>query len=187
MVRYPTETLTVRESQLMDILWNRGPSTADAVRKELSERLHDSTVRTLLRILIRKGCVRTRDGQPVIYKALVERSHVQSKATRNLLARFFGGSVEDLVMRLVEDEQLSPDQLERIRKSLKKPRRKRRSNMNPEAVAWLTLKATGLLVMVFVLDAVLERHWALATAAALRTRYWRRYCSCRSRVSCCRH
>jgi predicted transcriptional regulator len=119
MARPPSELLTVREAQLMEVLWDQGPSTAEAVCKSLSDSPHDSTVRTLLRILKEKGYVRIRGRQPAIYEAMVARTRVQTNATRSLLARFFGGSVEELVVRLVEDEQLSSDQLEQIRKSLK--------------------------------------------------------------------
>jgi BlaI family transcriptional regulator, penicillinase repressor len=49
---------------------------------------------------------------------------VQAKATRNLLARFFAGSADALVLRLVEDEQISTEQLDRLRKSLSQRKRK---------------------------------------------------------------
>ena len=85
---------------------------------------HDSTVRTLLRILQKKGYVRIRGRQPAVYESTVDRSVVQSKATRSLLARFFEGSADALVLRLVEDEQLSAQRLDRLRKSLSLRKRK---------------------------------------------------------------
>jgi predicted transcriptional regulator len=81
-------------------------------------------VRTLLRILKKKGYVRILGQQPAVYEATVAQIDVQMKATRSLLARFFGGSAESLVMRLVEDEELTPDQLARFRKSISRRRRK---------------------------------------------------------------
>jgi predicted transcriptional regulator len=78
----------------------------------------------MLRILEVKGYVRIRGQQPAVYEAAIPRSKVQTKATRSLLARFFGGSVEALVLRLVEDEDLSREQLDHLRKEL--GRRKRR-------------------------------------------------------------
>jgi BlaI family transcriptional regulator, penicillinase repressor len=124
MARSPSELPTDREAQLMEVLWNQGPSTAEAVCKALPDAPHDSTVRTLLRILKEKGYVRIRGRQPAIYEPIVARTRVQSKATESLLARFFGGSVQELVQRLVEDEQLSSEQLEQLRKSLKQRKRK---------------------------------------------------------------
>jgi|HubBroStandDraft_6_1064221.scaffolds.fasta_scaffold413215_2 BlaI family penicillinase repressor len=124
MARPTTRVLTDREAQLMSILWTKGPSTAEVVREALSDRPHDSTVRTLLRILKKKGYVRILGQQPAAYEATVAQTDVQLKATRSLLARFFGGSVEALVMRLVEDEELTPKQLARLRKSLSRRKRK---------------------------------------------------------------
>jgi BlaI family penicillinase repressor len=124
MARPTTKVLTDREAQLMSILWTKGPSTAEAVREALSDRPHDSTVRTLLRILKKKGYVRILGQQPAVYEATVAQTDVQMKATRSLLARFFGGSVEALVARLVEDEGLTPEQLARLRKSLSRRKRK---------------------------------------------------------------
>src|SRR5580704_6863936 len=125
MPRPSAKVLTDREAQLMNVLWTSGPSTAEAVREALKDRPHDSTVRTLLRILKKKGYVRISGQQPAVYEAVVLRTHVQTKATRSLLARFFGGSVEALVMRLVEDEELTVEQLAELRKSLSRRKRKR--------------------------------------------------------------
>ncbi len=123
MPRVASSLLTERESQIMGVLWELGPSTAEAVRERLAGAPHDSTVRTLLRVLKNKGYVRVRGRQPAVFEAAVPRSQAQAKATKSLLARFFGGSVEQLVVRLVEDEQLTAEQLDKLRKSL--PRRKR--------------------------------------------------------------
>ena len=49
MGRPTSETLTKREAEVMHVLWDRGGATAEAVRSSLSDGLHDSTVRTLLR------------------------------------------------------------------------------------------------------------------------------------------
>jgi predicted transcriptional regulator len=55
-----------------------------------------------------------------MYEAAIPREKVQGRAAQSLLKRFFGGSAEALVMRLVEDEELSPELLERLRKNLGK-------------------------------------------------------------------
>jgi BlaI family transcriptional regulator, penicillinase repressor len=125
MSRPTSQFLTERESQLMDVLWARGPCTAEDVRDTLADHPHDSTVRTLLRVLKQKGYVRIRGRQPAIYEAKVVREVAQSKATVSLLSRFFGGSAEALVMSLLENEQLSPDHLDQLRKSLARRNRGR--------------------------------------------------------------
>jgi BlaI family transcriptional regulator, penicillinase repressor len=120
MPRPTSQTLTERESQLMEILWRLGPATAEAIRAEIPDEPHDSTVRTLLRILQRKGYVRIRGRQPAVYEAKVARQEAQSAATQSLLSRLFGGSAEALVLRLVEDEQLTAEQIQSLRKKVAK-------------------------------------------------------------------
>jgi predicted transcriptional regulator len=102
----------------MEVLWSRGPVTAEQVREFLPDRPHDSTVRTLLRILESKRYVaREGPGRPILYKALVSRSKAQRTALRRLLGRLFGGSPEALALRLLEDRHLSPEQFEEIARS----------------------------------------------------------------------
>jgi predicted transcriptional regulator len=126
-------TLTERESQIMDVLWRLGPASAEQVREALPERLHDSTVRTLLRVLEEKGHVgRDTCGTAYTYRATVERTRAQQTAVRELLGRLFRGSAEELVLRLVEDEQITAEQLEEIRRSFPSPQpRSRRTRGDP--------------------------------------------------------
>lgn len=118
MPRPVSEILTEREAQLMDVLWQLGDGTAEQVREALPDQPHDSTVRTLLRSLESKGYVEHDDrGKSYTYRATVSRAKVQRSAIRNVLSRFFGGSAEDLVLRLIEDERITPEKLEEIRQS----------------------------------------------------------------------
>jgi BlaI family transcriptional regulator, penicillinase repressor len=118
MARPPSETLTGREAQVMDAIWNLGEATAEQVREALPEPLHDSTVRTLLRVLESKGyLLHEGRGKAFVYRAAVERKKAQRHALRSVLARFFGGSAEDLVLRLLEDERITPEQLDELRRS----------------------------------------------------------------------
>ena len=122
-----SEMLTEREAQIMDVLWKRGTALADEIREALPGEPHDSTVRTLLRILETKGYV-VHDicGKSFVYKATVERSQAQRGALRAFLGRLFKGSAEDLVLRMIEDEVLTPSQLEQIQKSIRPSRTRRR-------------------------------------------------------------
>ncbi|MHC5543442.1 BlaI/MecI/CopY family transcriptional regulator [Singulisphaera rosea] len=118
MPRPVSEILTEREAQLMDVLWRLGDVTAEQVRDALPDEPHDSTVRTLLRSLENKGYVEHDDrGKAYTYRAAISRTKVQRSAVRNVLSRFFGGSAEDLVLRLIEDERITPEQLDEIRQS----------------------------------------------------------------------
>jgi BlaI family penicillinase repressor len=124
MARSPSESLTEREAQIMDVLWSQGEVTAETVRQHLSDEPHDSTVRTLLRVLKEKGYVAIVGRQPARFKALVSREQAQSKAARSLLTRLFGGAADALVQRLIEDEEISHEQIEQLRKKFQSRSRK---------------------------------------------------------------
>jgi BlaI family penicillinase repressor len=123
MARTPSETMTGREAQVMDAVWRLGEATAEQVREALPAPLHDSTVRTLLRVLESKGYLGHESrGKTYVYRALVERRKAQRRVLRSVLARFFGGSAEDLVLRLIEDERITPEQLDELRRAKPEPK-----------------------------------------------------------------
>ena len=118
MARSKSETLTPRETQIMEVLWDQGPATADQIREALPVKLHDSTIRTLLRVLEAKGYTRhTVRKRAFVYRAAVRRVEAEQTALRSMLKRFFGGSAEALVVRLIEDEHLTPEQLDQLRQA----------------------------------------------------------------------
>ena len=126
MGRPPAETLTGREAQVMDAVWRLGEATAEQVRDALAEPLHDSTVRTMLRVLEGKGYLSHESrGKAFVYRAAVDRTKAQRSALVSLLARLFDGSAEDLVLRLIEDERITPEQLESLKRSTPKPKGRR--------------------------------------------------------------
>lgn len=119
MARRVSETLTERESQLMHVIWRLGEASAEQVRAALADDSHDSTVRTLLRILESKGYLtHEARGKLYIYRPAIDRRQAQGHILGHVLARFFGGSAEDLVLHLIEDERLTPEQLEELRRGL---------------------------------------------------------------------
>jgi predicted transcriptional regulator len=133
MARGQSETLTDREAQIMDVVWRLGEATAEAVREALPDAPHDSTVRTLLRVLEAKGYVaHEARGKAFVYRAAVARDQAQRRALRSVLSRFFGGSAESLVLRLIEDERLTPEALDALRRAAPEatPRRRRGKKAN---------------------------------------------------------
>jgi BlaI family penicillinase repressor len=127
MARPPSASLTGRETQLMEAIWQIGEATAEQVRESLPEPLHDSTVRTLLRVLESKGYLRHEvRGKAYVYSAKVGRAKAQGRALRDVLARFFGGSAEDLVLRLLEEDHLTPEQLNELRQTDSRRARRRK-------------------------------------------------------------
>jgi BlaI family transcriptional regulator, penicillinase repressor len=125
MARPSAANLTSREAEIMDRLWDLGPATAEQIREKLPGDPHDSSVRTMLRILEEKGFVsHQREGRSFVFQALVGREKVQQKTLGRVIRQFFSGSAQKLVLRLLEDEELSPADLQELmRQASSKPSR----------------------------------------------------------------
>ena len=111
--------LSQLESDVMDVLWSLGNATAEDVRVRLAKTqaspLKDSTVRTILRRLEEKGYAQHEvDGRTFVYHTKIESANVASEAVRGIIERFCGGSVENLLIGLVDDKVLSPDKLQQL-------------------------------------------------------------------------
>jgi len=118
VARPTSQILTEREAQIMEILWDLGHATAEEIREALPDEPHDSTIRTHLRVLESKGYVRrSKKGKAHVYRPAVARSKAQRKAIRSLVTRLFGGSPEALLVRLLENEDISAEKLEELRRS----------------------------------------------------------------------
>ena len=112
-------TLTDREADIMQALWDRGPSTVAEVRASLADPLAYTTVLTVLRILETKGYVgHTEQGRGHRYHACIEQQSARKSALRHLTDKLFEGSSELLLTHLVSEQKLSAEQLKRLRKLL---------------------------------------------------------------------
>jgi BlaI family transcriptional regulator, penicillinase repressor len=110
---------TDRELDVMDVLWERGPSTVAEVQSSLADELAYTTVLTILRTLEEKGHVsHEEEGRAYRYFPLVARSEAGASAVRRLLGKLFRGSPELLLTHLVSQRGLSTAQLERMRELL---------------------------------------------------------------------
>ena len=120
----PQKQLTRLELQIMNVLWDSGPSNVQAVQGNLSPKLAYTTVQTMLNVLHRKGWVkRTLRGRAYEYEPLLSHDRAASNALRDMLDRLFGGSVESLLMSLVKSKQLRPKELEKLRTRLEEQER----------------------------------------------------------------
>jgi predicted transcriptional regulator len=110
---------TDREADLMQVLWDRGPSTVAEVRASLKDKLAYTTVLTILRTLEAKGYVQHKEeGRGHRYFATVKQQAAQESALRHITSKLFKGSSELLLTRLVSDKALTPEQVHRMRKLL---------------------------------------------------------------------
>jgi predicted transcriptional regulator len=113
------KTLTKLELQMMQAIWQIGPSTVNQVQENLGQELAYTTVQTMLNILEKKGHLRRRlRGRSYEYRAVMSESKASGHAIRDLVDRMFGGSTEQLVMSLVKTRQLDPERLAELSREL---------------------------------------------------------------------
>jgi predicted transcriptional regulator len=113
--------MTDGELRLMRVLWDKGQATVGEVVEALKTRPKPAynTVLTLLRIMEKKGYVSHRkDGRAFIFLPKVARADASRSALHTLVDRFFDGSPRLLLLNLLEDEQLSPEALQRLKERI---------------------------------------------------------------------
>ena len=103
------------EREVMQLIWADGPLTAEIVREKLARRLKESTVRTVLRRLEEKGYVgHTVEGRTYVYQATQPRGKVAAKAVKRIVDWFCNGSVEEVLVGMVDSAMLDQRQLRRV-------------------------------------------------------------------------
>jgi predicted transcriptional regulator len=114
-------TLTEAELRLMKVLWDRGESTvADMVAATSAEtELAYTSVLTTIRILETKGYVRHRqEGRAFLYSSCVGEQEAGRSEVRHVLQRFFGNSRERLLLSLLGDDVIRPEELKRLKEAI---------------------------------------------------------------------
>ncbi len=119
--RKPSETLTEAELRIMQVLWQKGPATVQHILDALPGTLAYNTILTTIRILERKGYVEhAKDGRAHVYTPLVAQEDATRSEIRHLVSRFFRNSHEDLVLNILEDRGMDPEELDRLRQMLER-------------------------------------------------------------------
>ena len=112
------------EWQVMDVLWAASAAlTANEVVDALAEYADWSppTIKTMLNRLVRKRALKFKaDGKRYLYSPAVSRERCVRSETRSFVDRLFGGSIAPLLAHFVEDEKLSKDEIEQLRKLLER-------------------------------------------------------------------
>ena len=111
--------LTDREADVMQILWDHGPSVVAGVRDHLTDALAYTTVLIILRTLEAKGHVaHEEEGRVHRYYASVQQQAARKSALSHLKSKLFKDSTELLFAHLVSDHRLTRQQIARMRKML---------------------------------------------------------------------
>jgi len=113
------------ERAVMQLIWSGGSMTAEAVRERLPRRLKESTVRTVLRHLEEKGYVtHTVDGRTYVFHAAQARGHAAARAVRRIVNWLCDGSVEEVLVGMIDAKMLDQRQLEVLAAKIKKAKKK---------------------------------------------------------------
>jgi BlaI family penicillinase repressor len=103
------------EREILSIVWRRGKTTADQVRESLDRALKDSTIRTVLRRLEEKGYLaHSVDNRTFVYRPAQSPQKVAGRAVQRIVDWFCAGSVEDLLVGMVDSKVVSRAELERL-------------------------------------------------------------------------
>jgi BlaI family penicillinase repressor len=101
------------EREVMQLVWAEGPVSAERVRELVTKPLKESTIRTVLRRLEEKGYVtHTVRGRTFLFIAAEARGAVAAKAVKKIMDWFCNGSLEEVLVGMVDQRSLDPKQLQ---------------------------------------------------------------------------
>ena len=106
------------ELEILEVLWTAGEAlNANEIRARLNEKKawERTTVLTLIRRLLDKGVITQEKQEVYYYSPLVERSAYVKEETKSFLNKFFKGNAKNLAAALIEDEDLSREDIEELR------------------------------------------------------------------------
>jgi predicted transcriptional regulator len=116
-----SNTLTEAELRLMKILWERGESAVGELVAAMPDgtALAYNSVLTTIRILEQKGYVQHRqEGRAFLYIPCVAEQEASRSEIRHMMQRFFGNSRERLLLSLLGDDEVTPEELQRLREAI---------------------------------------------------------------------
>jgi BlaI family penicillinase repressor len=103
------------ERSILLIVWRMGTVTAEQVREELNRPLKDSTIRTVLRRLEEKGYLaHSVENRTFLYRPAESRQRVAGRAVKRIVDWFCEGSVEALLVGMVDSKVLGRAELQRL-------------------------------------------------------------------------
>jgi BlaI family transcriptional regulator, penicillinase repressor len=118
---------TDQELEILKVIWQRGQSTVREVHQDLLQhrKIAYTTVLTMMGILERKGHLKKTAGERAyIYSPARPKRRVVATMVDEFVKRVFNGSTRPLLVHLVEDPGISPEDLKEIEALLKERRRK---------------------------------------------------------------
>lgn len=103
------------EREILGIVWRLAEATAEQVREKLERPLKDSTIRTVLRRLEEKGYLgHSLDNRTFVYRPAQSPQKVAARAVQHIADWFCAGSVEELLVGMVDSKVVNQAELERL-------------------------------------------------------------------------
>jgi BlaI family penicillinase repressor len=124
-MRKPSPTLTPQELEIMKVVWSRGHATVREVHDVLARerKIAYTTVMTMMSVLEKKGHLKRRTvGRSFDYRPAKPERVVIASMVREFVERVFGGSAEPLLAHLVEEEQLTAEELDALARRIEEKR-----------------------------------------------------------------
>ena len=115
------------ERDVLRIVWKQAPVTAETVREQLNRGLKESTVRTVLHRLEQKGYLKhSVDNRTYVYHAARAPRHVAAMAVKRIADWLCNGSMEELLVGMVDTDVMEPRQLKKLSDKVAKARKTRK-------------------------------------------------------------
>lgn len=106
--------ISAAEWEVMKVLWDGAPLTGSEVAERLSA--HPKTVKTLLSRLVKKGALKyEEEGNRYLYRPVSTREKFVAQESKSFLQRVFGGDATPALVHIVENMELSEDEIEELR------------------------------------------------------------------------
>ena len=109
------------EWEVMNVVWQKSPIPASEIVQQLSARneWHSRTIRTLLDRLVKKGALTIEeDGKRYLYSPAIPMAECIHHESRSFIDRVFGGEPVSMLLNLVKNTKLSPDEIKQLKKIL---------------------------------------------------------------------
>ncbi|WP_066307178.1 BlaI/MecI/CopY family transcriptional regulator [Bacillus sp. FJAT-29814] len=109
------------EFEVMKVIWTYEPISTPEIVEKLSKKSDwkPNTIHTMLARLVKKSALHARkDGRMFIYTSLVEKHEYVEQKSKSFLKQFFGGTLNSMVLNLIENDQLSNEDITELKKIL---------------------------------------------------------------------
>ncbi len=121
MARQPSQQLTEVELQVLQVLWEHGPSPVRIIHEAMSqirETNYSTTVKMLSVMLDKKLVRRNESERPHVYHPVVTRKRAQKQMLTDLIDQLYMGSASSLVLQALSSKKASGEELKQIREML---------------------------------------------------------------------